>query len=313
MLEEPCKICGGIILAKRKRDISKKVCSVKCAGQFYITKPKIYVQCLYCKKEFLKTCRTQNKYCSKKCCAQNKVKVHMRNCERCGKEFQLMNIAYERRGDGRFCSQECRSQIYDWDETYFEKIDTEQKAYWLGFIAADGCVDHKEFRLHISERDLEHLIEFKNAIKSTHPIHFTANKSATFILGTKKIVKDLSALGIVHRKTYVLEYPFIPKRLNRHFIRGVFDGDGCITDVKNKNSKRWSIYTASTKFKDQLSNIIKNETGVTPSIYPQYKGHHIMVNTKAGVQALEKYMYADATVYLKRKMEKFPFKKSPTA
>lgn len=229
----------------------------------------------------------------------------MRNCERCNKEFQLVNIAYERRGGGRFCSQECGAKTYQWNESFFESIDTEQKAYWLGFIAADGCVDKKEFRLHLSERDIKHLNKFKSTIQSTHPIHRTANKSATFIIGNKKIVKDLTALGIVHRKTFTLEYPFIPQKLNRHFIRGVFDGDGCITNVKNRQSKRWSIYTASEKFKNQLVNIIKQEAGVAPKVYAQYKGHHIMVNTKAGIQALENYLYNGATTYLKRKREKF--------
>jgi hypothetical protein len=312
-LENPCKICNGPIIAKRKRDLGKEVCGRACAGRFYVAKAKVYVQCLHCKKEFLRTCRTQNKYCSKKCCAQTKVKVHKRRCARCKKEFTLQNIAYERRGGGKFCSQECGAKTYHWDESYFELIDTEQKAYWLGFIAADGCVDRKELRLHLSERDVEHMKEFKSAILSTHPIHYTANKSVTFIIGNKKIVKDLNSVGIAHRKTFTLEYPSISKRLNRHFIRGVFDGDGCITNVKNRHSKRWSIYTASAKFKDQLINVIEHETGVTPSVYAQHKGHHIMVNTKAGIQTLEKYLYNGATTYLKRKREKFLFQKNSTA
>ena len=95
-LENPCKICNGPIIAKRKRDLGKEVCGRACAGRFYVAKAKVYVQCLHCKKEFLRTCRTQNKYCSKKCCAQTKVKVHKRRCARCKKEFTLQNIAYER-------------------------------------------------------------------------------------------------------------------------------------------------------------------------------------------------------------------------
>lgn len=307
VLDRPCQICNGIIMAKRKRDLNKEVCGRKCAGQFYIAKAKIYVQCLHCKKEFLKTCRTQNKYCSKKCCAQTKVKIHKRRCARCKKEFILQNIAYERRGGGRFCSQECGAKTYHWDESFFELIDTEQKAYWLGFIAADGCVDHKEFRLHISERDVEHLKEFKSAIQSTHPIHYTANKSVTFIIGNKKIVKNLNALGIVHRKTLILEYPDIPKRLNRHFIRGVFDGDGCIGEIKGGHSKHWSIYTASPKFKDQLIAIIQKETGVTLSVYPQYKGFHIKLHKRQFIQAMDRYLYKDATIFLSRKKLKFQY------
>lgn len=307
VLEEPCKICGGIILAKRKRDISKKVCSVKCAGQFYIAKPKVYVQCLHCKKDFLKTCRTQNKYCSKKCCAQSKVIIHKRNCARCKKEFILKNIADERRGKGKYCSQECGAKTYQWDESYFERIDTEQKAYWLGFIYADGWVGDTEFRLHLSKKDLEHLKLFREHLSSNHPIHPAFANTISFNIGNKKIVKDLSALGVIPRKTFVVEYPNIPERLNRHFIRGVFDGDGCIHCIAKKHSKTWSIYTASSKFKDQLISILKKETGIEAKAYAQYKGHHIVLSRRVYIEAMEEYLYKNATVFLERKKIKFKY------
>lgn len=61
------------------------------------------------------------------------------------------------------------------DETFFSVIETEEKAYWLGFIAADGCIRKNksgsyELSIHLAEKDIEHLAAFKSAIQSDHKI-----------------------------------------------------------------------------------------------------------------------------------------------
>lgn len=307
-LPNKCIQCNENIVAKRSRDLSKIFCGTACVGKFYHTKPKEYTNCLYCNKEFTKTCNTKNMYCSTKCYSDSKIITHIRYCKRCGGTFQLKNIAYERRNNGKdsgkYCSMECGAQFYNWDETYFEKINTEQKAYWLGFIYADGCVDDTEFRLHLSIKDLIHLEKFKNHIGSTHPIHNCQLNTISFNIGNKKIVKDLNKLGVVPRKTFIIEYPKINTKFNRHFIRGVFDGDGCIY-VSKKGHKRWSIYTASSKFKDQLSEIIKIDTNITVCIRKQGNGYCISINNRNDIKAIKKYMYNYSTIQLERKKIKF--------
>lgn len=304
ILKRKCKTCDGEIIAKRSRDLNKEFCSPSCVGKFFKTKEKEYTNCLTCNKKFEKTCRTQNMYCSTTCYHRSQKITHLRSCKKCGKEFRLKNISYEKRGGGKFCSRECGAQFYSWDESYFEKINTEQKAYWLGFIYADGCVSEKEFRLHLSKKDIKHLKKFAKHLKSNHPIHYCQQNTISFNIGNKKIIKDLQDLGVIPRKTFIVQYPNLPKHLNRHFIRGVFDGDGCLYTRKD-GIKTWSIYTASVKFKNELIDIIKKETGITVSAYKQYNGYHIKIFRQNDVQKIKNYMYENASIFLKRKKNEF--------
>jgi len=69
--------------------------------------------------------------------------MYTRNCARCGTKFVLKNIAYEKMGKGKFCSRECATRKLEFNDRFFDVIDTEQKAYWLGFIFAEGSIKKK--------------------------------------------------------------------------------------------------------------------------------------------------------------------------
>ena len=305
VLKNKCKSCLGDIIAKRSRDLTKEFCGPGCVGIFFRTKEKEYIKCLTCSKEFEKTCKTKNMYCSTDCYHKSQIIIHLRNCERCNKEFKLKNIAYEKRGSGRFCSRECSAAVYSYNENYFNKIDTSQKAYWLGFIYADGCIsDRRELILHLSNKDIKHLEIFKKHIKSNSPINNCQQNSISLTLRGKQIIRDLKNLGVIPRKTFIIKYPNIPEDLNRHFIRGVFDGDGCLYK-KNEKVRNWSIYTASKKFKDSIINIIEKETGIKAYSYIQNNGYTIRINKKEDVKLIGNYIYSNANIYLKRKKEKF--------
>ena len=86
------------------------------------------------------------------------------------------------------------------NENYFESIDTEHKAYWLGFMLADGCVNKSRDRIELSlkEEDYDHLVKFKNDLNSGHKIGKkikTINDKVyiSYRLGfnSKKMKKDL--------------------------------------------------------------------------------------------------------------------------
>lgn len=131
------------------------------------------------------------------------------------------------------------SYTIGWNRDIFEEIDTPEKAYWLGFILADGCLHltHKDnfvghFSIDISARDKEHLYKFSNFIEAqqdivqftTHPD--TGNLLAHIQLCCSKTNKDLFELGIKPNKSGREKWITTPYPAD--FIRGYYDGDGYI-------------------------------------------------------------------------------------
>ena len=135
---------------------------------------------------------------------------------------------------------------YKMDEKYFEKINREDKAYFLGLIITDGNVDTKgkRFRMSLSlhDKDKDILETFKKYLKTDRPlikhlsktkyygkIKISASLRWALYIGIVKMINDLLKLGIYRNKTKTIGFPtnrVVPHRLMRHFIRGVFDGDG---------------------------------------------------------------------------------------
>ena len=122
-------------------------------------------------------------------------------------------------------------QTYDICDNYFTKIDTPDKAYWIGFIVADGSIekmcDSWVLSISLKESDRDHLLKFRKALSSTHPIkkYRAAYKIA---IGNKTIGSDLVRHGIMPNKWQVVQPLKIEEHLLPHYWRGVFDGDGCI-------------------------------------------------------------------------------------
>jgi hypothetical protein len=112
---------------------------------------------------------------------------------------------------------------------YFETIDSEDKAYWLGFLYADGCVRRgSETNIKLHKKDINHLKKFKETIKSHHKISKWKDYVSISVY-SKKMYKDLVNLGCVPNKSKKdLSLPNISNNLIKHFIRGYFDGDGNI-------------------------------------------------------------------------------------
>jgi len=140
---------------------------------------------------------------------------------------------------------ECRDRAtFTLDETYFEKIDTIDKAYWLGWMYSDGSVGKDgKIRLSLQERDSEIVKQFKEDIQYTGPLHFKPtpvkqpNKQPQLELciNRQKVAKDLIALGCEPNKTFTLKFPTqeqVPDELLGDFLRGFFDGDGSILPKK---------------------------------------------------------------------------------
>lgn len=198
-------------------------------------------------------------------------------------------------------------------------------AYILGFIFADGAIEdvQKSSRtcyLSITSKDLEILEQIKNVMDSKHTIYsilpvelvfpgnrkYITSKKYVFRIGSKQIYNDLLSLGVTPRKSSSICFPKIPLDLLAFFIRGYFDGDGC---VYLKKSKPWIIFTSgSYKFLEGLSNKLQNFLSINPGkLYTQIQKsgnpcYRLVYNFTLS-QTLLKFMYAnlDQSPYLKRK------------
>lgn len=126
----------------------------------------------------------------------------------------------------------------------FDEIDTEEKAYWLGFILADGYLHEERGTLHFSigAKDYNHLVKFYEFIEGKEPvdeyIYPTTGGVGQLTYGMqltdRNMADSLKRYGIFQAKSTKEQFNWsIRPDLLRHYIRGYFDGDGCIT--KNKN------------------------------------------------------------------------------
>ena len=134
---------------------------------------------------------------------------------------------------------------YPRNSEFFNKIDKAEKAYWLGLFYADGTVSSKTNQIALGLKDKEHIEKFKaaigatnNKITITHDNRFSKECILyTFTIKDKELHDDLIKFGCVPNKTSVLELhiPNIPEEYKWDFVRGYFDGDGCISWSKANN------------------------------------------------------------------------------
>lgn len=184
------------------------------------------------------------------------------------------------------------------NEKFFESIDCESKAYWLGFIMADGCVSmtqHPKVQIKLHGKDEQHLIKWHKAIRSCNKLSTIEGKHKQSTHYSQKMCHDLIRLGCIPNKSLLLEFPCIPNHLNHHFIRGYFDGDGCVCFSNNRK-----ISFVGTKiFLETLRKKLNAKGYFSTAGRAFHWGVHGNVITKKIID----YMYADATIWLDRKEE----------
>lgn len=206
-------------------------------------------------------------------------------------------------------SQGARKHNFNVD--FFKEINTEEKAYWLGFIAADGCVynNSNAWRLQINLKgsDKEHLERFQSAIGSNYKIaEKIVGKSEVCQLkvNSKIMCFDLIELGIIERKSLQVKMPQIPQHLIRHFIRGYFDGDGNIKNFYDKNNRH--RYNFNIVGGIDMLNSINNHMPCKLDIYKIKRDSDIFTletTMKSKLVSIYDFLYKDATIYLTRKKD----------
>ena len=147
---------------------------------------------------------------------------------------------------------------YIFNEDVFAECDSPEKAYFIGFLMADGNVgDEGQLSLIVHNKDGDIIEKFKSHFLFPHPIKQYRGKYCGIRINSIRMVNDLSKFGIVPRKTGHESMSDIPKEYVRDFIRGYFDGDGYITH--DRTSFRLGISSANYDFLTAIQDIlIKN-------------------------------------------------------
>lgn len=201
-------------------------------------------------------------------------------------------------------------QNYKLNEEFFFSIDNEQKAYWLGFISADGHLDINKCSLSISlsNKDKKHLATFLNHLNSNHPIkeyNYSYGNFVRIYIGNKRLSTSLK-IFMDNNKTHTLRFPAISKALEHHFIRGYFDGDGCVSG--NRKNPQFSITSNLFFLKELKKRFLLIDLTDTKNDVRHKDKPEIQTLRYCGVNNLIKlhnYLYKNATLYLDRKKEKF--------
>lgn len=205
---------------------------------------------------------------------------------------------------------------YQLNHLFFEEINTENKAYWLGFIFADGCVrshgDSYRLSIEVSQIDFNHLKKFRRDIESNHPIKKRKSRNVCNIaINSKKMVSDLFAIGCVQNKTVLgdLDISILNNDvLKIAFLRGFLDGDGYI----EKNPRKYRvIYTIkSSKMVDSIIQLLTH-FNIHARIDDCKTYYRVAIERKEDFLKLIKLLYENANIYLDRKYETYLLRSQP--
>lgn len=209
------------------------------------------------------------------------------------------------------------------NENYFEKIDCPKKAYWLGFIAADGYINKDNTKLSICIKDLEILEKFKKDTETDYAISEIKNydkrtnktyEEYSIQISNKKFIKWIVEHGITHEKTDFIDINKINMNYFSYFVAGLFDGDGSISICKNGTIKCSLITTEEilSLIDDELlkigihplehQKVTKNKRNVIKGFWYKYSKRF-----------LEFIYNGDESLFLKRKYDIYAKNKNNNA
>lgn len=202
------------------------------------------------------------------------------------------------------------------NNTVFDCINTEEKAYWLGFLYADGNVHTTSniVSLSLKKTDREHLVKFKTFLEAQTNIKDSSimvnNKQyeiSKISVCNKHFKETLINLGCVPKKSLILTFPnlsiFENKELVYDFIRGYVDGDGCLTFSKNG---RLNLNILGTKeFLEGICQMFPEKFASVHKVKRLKTNVWTISNCGQNADDVTYKLYSKATIYLNRKYDRF--------
>lgn len=214
------------------------------------------------------------------------------------------------------------------DNSVFDIIDTEEKAYWLGFIYADGYISSSplnpniksryDFELSLSDKDVNHLYKFNKFMKHEKDnvkvgkvrCKETVCGRCRWSIVNKHLWERLNEIGCTPNKSLTLEFPdestFKSRDLIRHFIRGYFDGDGSLGLYQTKYiTPKYSCDLLGTKsFLEKVLEYSDIQAAFRHD--SRHSDETFSFNLSAfRTKKFLDYLYKDCTIYLDRKYIKY--------
>lgn len=207
----------------------------------------------------------------------------------------------------------------NYNHDYFEFIDTEDKAYWLGFIVADGNISEdgksKRLTIRLSVKDIEHLKKFslvlsgKDIVKIKQTTHRDNRKQilelASLRVYSTPLCNHLANLGVFPAKSGNELLPEIPRELYRHFIRGFVDGDGSVGMYSyEKTPMRYPAFSLSSMSEDimkSIQSILNEEIQLNLTVEKSRANLYRLQCSRLNAKKLINWLYEGSTVALERK------------
>lgn len=211
---------------------------------------------------------------------------------------------------------------YIFDENIFDNINSNEKAYWLGFLMGDGCVVDNYISLSLKSTDIDHLEKFNKFAKSNYLIKtykrickFKNGKVSNIeysklTIASPQWVSSLAKYNVFPRKTFCEKFPDIEPEYYNSFILGFFDADGSWIIDNNANKCIHFKIIGNVEFLTRIQGILIKECMLkTTKIFPTNKDSEkpIYVLTYGGNQVakrIAKYLYNNNDVFLDRKQKR---------
>lgn len=210
----------------------------------------------------------------------------------------------------------------NFNEHIFDSIDTEEKAYWLGFIYADGTISSSplrkeegakvqyQFELSLSSKDYNHLLKFAEFLCYDKEKVYCDEIRCRLSVYSKHLWNVLNCNGCTPQKSLTLRFPkkelFDNIFLVKHFIRGYFDGDGSITYTNEEHIIPKFHLLGTSQFLEEIKTYLNIKDINLNILHPEKQSitKYIQVTGKRALSLLD-ILYKDSTIYLDRKYNKY--------
>jgi len=200
---------------------------------------------------------------------------------------------------------------YQVNEDFFKKWKKEM-AYVLGYFYADGSLEDASYLrgkyIRVTSVEKNTILKIKALLSSQHkivaqqPTTENGKKRHLLRIGSHTLYKDLQNLGLFPNKSLTMTFPLVPKKFLADFVRGYFDGDGCVYFWKSRGKtkpfiarKLCIIFTSGSKiFLEELLQVLRNHLGLQQQrIYNGHRSFQLSYSTSDSVKIFE-FLYGNA-------------------